>query len=169
MKKVQLISILLVFILSLGWNIALDAQKNSSFFVMGPSLSQHYATSYTGFRQFHPGFGGEVKLSLNKWVLGLHGYYMIKDSMEYNAYWTGLTAGYRFGSKKKLWCHPFVIIGGIKKREYHSGKFGLFALPVLAIGYNGFGLNVGYIPKLPGVTNPILIFQVKVRIVSFQL
>ena len=141
MKKVQLISILLLLIFFHGWNTALDAQKNSSVFVMGPSLSKHYATSYTEFRQFHPGFGGEVQLAFNKWVLGLHGYYMIKDSMDYNAYWTGLTAGYHFGSKKKLWCEPFLIIGGIKKREYHSGKFGLFALPVLAIGYYKSGLS----------------------------
>lgn len=169
MKKVQMISILFLFLLFQGGNTSLCAQKNSAVFIMGPSFSKHYATSYTGFKQLHPGFGGEFQLSLKNWVLGVHGYYMFKDSLDHKAYWTGLTAGYRFGSKKKLWCEPFVIIGGIKKREYHSGKFGLFALPVLSVGYKGFGLNIGYIPRLPEVTDPILIIQVKLRIFSFRL
>ena len=169
MKKVQFISILLFFILLHGGNISLYARKNSSFFIIGPSISKHFSRSSYDFNQWHPGFGAEFQFSLKKWVLGFHGYYMIKDSLNHNAYWTGATAGYRIGSKKKFWCEPFVIIGGIKKREYHSGKFGPFLLPVLSVGYKGAGFNISYIPRLPGVTDPILVFQIKLRILSFQL
>ncbi len=169
MKKVQFVLFLFFFILLMGWNLALNAQKNSALFLMGPSVSKHYAPSYMKFKQLHPGFGGEFQMTLKKWVLGVHGYYMIKDSRNHNAYWTGITAGYRIGSKTKLWCEPFLLIGGIKKREYHSGKFDLFALPVLSFGYKTVGLNVGYIPRIPQVTEPILIVQVKIRIFSFRL
>jgi hypothetical protein len=116
-KKAQIIPLLLLFIFCHGWAIASYAKKDSLLFIIGPSISKHYATHYTGFNKFHPGFGGEFQLSLNKWVLGVQAYYMIKDSLDHKAYWTGITAGYRFGSKRGLWCTPFFIIGGIKKKR----------------------------------------------------
>jgi hypothetical protein len=167
MKKL-FIPITFFLILSLTGTYNLHPLENPSISIIGPSFSKHFATSYSGFNYFHPGIGGEFQTSFKKWIFGFHGYYMFKDSLDHKAYWTGITAGYRFGSKQKLWCEPFMIIGGIKKMEYHSGKFGFFALPVLSIGYNRFGFNVGYIPKIPNVTNPILIVQAKLRLLSFK-
>jgi hypothetical protein len=161
--------ILLSFFTFQTWSSSLDAHKDISAFIIGPSVSEHYANPYTGFNKLHPGFGGEFQLSLKKWILGVHGYYMFKDSLDHKAYWLGLTAGYQFGSKNKLWLQPFLIIGGIKKRELYSGNFWFFALPVLSLGYKMAGLNVAYIPRLPEVTNPILIIQIKLRILSFLL
>jgi hypothetical protein len=166
-KKVLFFLTLLFFIAFQTRSSSLNAHKDTSVFIIGPSVSEHYANPYTGFNKLHPGFGGEFQLSFKKWMLGVHGYYMFKDSLYHKAYWLGLTAGYRFGSKNKFWCEPFLIIGGIKKRELYSGNFGFFALPVLALGYKMVGLNVGYIPRLPEVTNPILIIQIKLRILSF--
>jgi hypothetical protein len=161
--------ILICLVLGLGWtsHAHANAQKEKrdlSIYIIGPGISKHLRTSYTEFNEFHPGIGCEFKLNFNRWILGFHGYYMHKDSLNHEASWTGLTAGYRFGGKNKLWCEPFIMIGGIKKREYRAGKFSPFALPVFSIGYKWLGFNLGYIPEIPEVTNPILIFQIKVRI-----
>jgi hypothetical protein len=168
-KKMKFLSILLIFILLPAGITYINAQKKSSFWIIGPSATKHFSTSYKNFNELHPGLGGEFQLFFNSWALGIHGYYMIKDSLNNDAFWTGLSAGYRIGPEKKFWCKPFVIVGGIKKREFHSGKFGLFALPVLSLGYRRFGFNIGYIPRIPEVTRPILIIQFKYRLLSFQL
>ncbi len=161
-------SLVLAVILVSGWCLPLDAQKNGSLLLVGPSFSKHYASHYDGFKEFHPGFGAEFQVSRKHLVLGFQGYYMAQDSLNNNAYWSGFTAGYRFGKINKFWCEPFLIAGGIKKREYNAGKFGFFALPFFSAGYKWIGFNIGYIPRLSGVTEPILVVQLKIRLLSFH-
>lgn len=143
----------------------LKASKNpdQELILIGPSISKHFNTPYE-FNQWHPGIGGEFRFMFKKWKLGIYGYYMSKDSNNRHAYWGGVTTGYFIGSNHSLWCEPFIIIGGIKKHEFHSGQFGFFALPVLSLGYQRFGINIGFIPTIPEVTNPVLIVQFKFKI-----
>ena len=114
MKKL-IIPITFLLILSLTGTRNLHPLENPSISIIGPSLSKHFATSYSDFNYFHPGIGGEFQTSFKKWIFGFHGYYMFKDSLDHKAYWTGITAGYRFGSKQKLWCEP-------KKRNTTQGN-----------------------------------------------
>ena len=86
---------------------------------------------------------------------------MFNDSNDRAAYWIGVASGYLAGDPKKLWGSLAVIVGGLKKEWYNHGRFSLFALPYLAVGFNRLGLNVDYIPRVHGVTAPILLVQLK--------
>ena len=140
------------------------AKSNTSFYIIGPSFSKHLQTSYNSFREFHPGIGLEFQWKKKLWILGWHGYYMHKDSLNHKSFWTGLTLGLEVGKKRKFWFSPFIIVGGITKKEYHEGKFSFFGLPVISAGYNRFGINLGFIPRIPNVTDPLFILQFKYRI-----
>ena len=142
----------------------LSTHERVSVYLIGPSVSKHFEPSSPNLNEFHPGVGSELQLTLKHWVLGFHGYYMIEDSHYDEAFWMGLTAGYRIGKKKKFWAEPTLIVGGMKKKDYQSGKFSFFALPVLSVGYKFIGFNLGYIPKISDISKPILIFQIKLRI-----
>ena len=140
------------------------AKSNVSFYLIGPGFSKHLQTSYTSFREFHPGIGAEFQWKMKRWFLGWHGYYMHKDSLNHESAWTGLILGVEIGKTRKFWFAPFIIVGGISKKEYHEGRFSFFALPVISAGYKRFGFNLGFIPSIPNVTNPLLILQFKYRI-----
>jgi hypothetical protein len=137
--------------------------KDNSLLIIGPSISKHSA-GFEHLNQKHPGFGAEFQVDYKKWVVGLHGYYMFEDSWNQKSYWTGLTGGIRIGDKNSLWCKPFLLVGGISKKQYNEGKFSVFALPGVAIGYKGVGVNISYIPRIPDVTEPLWIFQIKFRV-----
>lgn len=159
-----LVTVLILLFGSLGGN-QLNAKTSLSAYLIGPSFSKHtMETPYWDFNEFHPGAGGELQLSLNRWVLGFHGYYMAEDSNRNESFWTGFTAGYRFGRTDKFWCQPFLLLGGMKKHEYQDGEFSPFAIPVLGVGYKWLGINIAFIPRLSQVTEPLFIFQLKVRV-----
>lgn len=133
-------------------------------YIIGPGVSKHFEPSAPNLNEFHPGVGGEFQLSLNRWVLGFHGYYMIEDSHYDEAFWMGATVGYRIGKRSNLWFEPTLIIGGMKKRDYRSGEFSFIALPILSAGYKFIGFNLSYTPKISDISKPILFFQIKIRI-----
>jgi hypothetical protein len=138
-----------------------------SFYINGPSITKHFDPYHREYNDFHPGIGGEFYFHNKKWIIGLNGHYMFKDSFDRKAYWIGLVNGISLGNYKRLWFEPFIIIGGLKKAEYNYGKFGFFAMPFLSVGYNRFGINIGYIPKLQNITFPILLVQIKIRVARF--
>ncbi|MCX6580231.1 MAG: hypothetical protein NT166_08605 [Candidatus Aminicenantes bacterium] len=149
----------------IAFSPALAARAHYSFYLNGPSISKHFDPYHRQFKDFHPGIGGEFYFYSGRLLWGFHGHFMIKDSRNNSAYWTGFVVGWSLGNKNKMWFEPFIIIGGIKKNEYNGGKFGPFALPVLSVGYKRIGFNLCYIPKLRRVTYPILLVQIKVRLV----
>ncbi len=138
-----------------------------SIYISGPSVSKHFDPYYNKYNDFHPGLGGEFYYYDKKWIIGFNGHYMFKDSGDQKAYWVGVVNGISLGIKKKFWFEPFIIIGGLKKAEYNSGKFGFFAMPFLSAGFNRIGINVAFIPKLQDITYPILLVQIKIRILQF--
>lgn len=161
--QIKLFAAILIFALG-GASNHLNASRQISVYFLGPSISKHFIPSSPYLNELHPGLGGEFQVSFSRWVFGLHGYLMVRDSHYQIAYWMGITGGYRIGKKKGFWLEPALIMGGIKKFDYLSGNFSFFALPMCAIGYGIFGLNVGYIPKIPNVINPILSLQIKIRV-----
>jgi hypothetical protein len=165
MKKYKILFVCLNIGLLLFFNRTLAARAHYSIYLNGPSTSKHFDPYRRQFNYFHPGIGGELYFYSGRLLWGFHGHFMMKDSLNNSAYWTGFVVGWSLGNKNKIWLEPFVIIGGIKKNEYNGGKFGPFALPVLSVGYKRIGFNLCYIPKLRRVTYPILLVQIKVRLV----
>jgi len=144
---------------------SLQAEHRYSLYLNGPSAAVHFDPYHRDYNDFPTGFGGELVIYKKRLTLGFNGHYMFKDSLDNPAYWAGFTVGVHLGNKNKIWFNPYVIIGGLKKNEYNSGKFGFFAFPVLAAGYGRFGFNIGFIPELRGITYPILLIQLKFRLV----
>jgi hypothetical protein len=142
------------------------SSKASEFFISGPSITKHFWPYPINANDFHLGIGTEFYFYRKSWNYGLNAHWMINDSVNQPAYWAGLTGGYVWGNQKKFWLNPLILIGLIKKGEYNQGKFSPFGLPLLAVGYHRLGLNIAYIPKIPHITYPILIIQVKYRLTS---
>lgn len=140
----------------------LHAAKCATLFLNGPSLSKHFRSWHSEVRDFHWGVGAEYYRG-RRWFYGLNGHAMFNDSMGRLAYWIGVAGGYRLGRTNRFWLEPSLMAGGIKKHEYRQGRFAPFALPYLALGWKRVGLNVVLIPRIAGVTQPILLVQVKAR------
>jgi hypothetical protein len=138
-----------------------------SIYINGPGISKHFDPYHREYNDFHPGIGGEFYFHSKKWTIGLNGHYMFKDSSDQNAYWIGLVNGISLGNKNKLWVEPFILIGGLKKAEYNYGKFSFFAMPFLSVGYNRIGINIVYIPKLQDIIYPVLLVQIKIKVLQF--
>ena len=115
------------------------------------------------------GLGVEAYLRLGHWLVGGNVHFMFNDSNDRPAYWIGVAPGYMIGGQKYLWGSLALIVGGLKKAEYNGGKFSAFALPYLTVGFNRVGLNVGYIPRIAGVSMPILLVQLKLLVYPFHL
>ncbi|MDQ1354245.1 MAG: hypothetical protein QG657_4554 [Acidobacteriota bacterium] len=164
MKKYKILFVCLNIGLIILLNQTLAARAHYSIYLNGPSISKHFDPYRRHYNYFHPGIGGELYFYSGRLLWGFHGHFMMKDSLNNSAYWTGAVVGWSLGNKNKWWLEPFIIIGGIKKNEYNAGKFGPFALPVLSLGYKRIGINLCYIPKLPRVTYPILLVQIKLRL-----
>jgi hypothetical protein len=130
-------------------------------YVTGPSVSKHYLPYNDRFNNFHLGLGVEAYFQKGRFLIGGNGHFMFNDSNDRAAFWIGVAPGYMAGNQEKLWASLAVIAGGLKKAEYNGGRFSAFALPYLAMGFNRVGLNVGYIPRIRGVTAPILLVQLK--------
>jgi hypothetical protein len=135
-----------------------------SVYINGPSISKHFDRYYSDYNDFHPGIGGEFYYHKKRWTVGFNGHYMFKDSSFQKSYWFGVVNGITFGNRKKFWIEPSIIAGGIKKAEYNDGKFGIFAMPLLSVGYNRLGFNIAYIPYLRNMTYPILLVQIKIQV-----
>lgn len=160
--------IIIIGILSLSDSTYAAQTKNYwSLYISGPSVSKHFDPYHNQYNDFHPGIGAELYYHHNRWFFGVNGHYMLKDSTDLKAYWMGGVTGFLLGKPRKIWIEPFVLIGGIKKAEYQNGQFAFFAIPCLSFGYNGIAVNVVYIPKLNGVTYPILLMQIKIRLAIF--
>ncbi len=155
---------ILIFFCLLISTLFLHAGKNTSLSFIGPTFSKHLAPASPCLNEFNIGFGAEFNVNLSKVLLGGHGYYMMEDSHNKQAFWIGLTAGYLVGKKVIFWVEPTLLIGGMKKQEYFSGKFSFFALPIISIGYDSFGFNFGYIPGIKKTHRSIVLFQLKIRI-----
>ena len=136
-------------------------------FLTGPSVSKHFHPYDDRFNNSHMGLGIEAYYRKNRWLLGGSGHFMLNDSNDRSSYWIGVVPGYLVGGQDKLWGSLAVVAGGLKKAEYHHGRFSLFSLPCLALGYNRIALNIAYIPRIAGVTEPILLVQVKVLLYPF--
>ncbi len=134
----------------------------------GPSLSKHFHPYDDQFNNFHLGLGVETYLQKGHWLIGANGHFMFNDSNDRTSYWIGLAPGYWLGDLKKMWGSLAVIMGGLKKAEYNQGRFSVFALPYLTLGFNRIGLNFGYIPRIVGVTEPILLVQLKLLFYPFR-
>jgi|GEM_PF-1682396 len=161
----------LLFLLLLDLALAparLSGQGSCLVHLTGPSLSRHFSPYYDRFNDFHLGLGIEAYFKNNHLLLGGNCHFMFNDSNNRTSYWIGVAPGYFVGAQKKLWGSLAAVVGGLKKHEYNNGRFSLFALPYLSIGFNRIGLNVGYIPKISSVTCPILLAQLKVLLYPFQ-
>jgi len=160
----SILQIILILLFISTWNQPIKAKEKISIYIIGPTFSKHFKNPGKNLREFHLGIGAEIQWKYKCLLLGWHGYYMDKDSLDHKSYWTGLTVGIHIVKPKKFRITPFLIVGGIKKREYHAGKFSFLLLPVLSFGYKWFGINLGIIPKIPDVTNPLLYFQFKIKL-----
>jgi len=134
----------------------------------GPSVSKHFGPYHDRFNDFHLGLGVEAYCKKGRWLFGGNGHFMFNDSNGRTSYWVGIAPGYFIGDQKKIWGSLAIIVGGLKKAEYNEGRFSLFGLPYLTVGYNRIGLNIGYIPRIVHVTYPILLLQLKILIYPFQ-
>lgn len=136
-------------------------------FLNGPSLTKHlgencaYAAT---LNDFHWGVGVEIVRLSRRWAWGVHGHYMGRDSTNRSACWLGVTGGPFWGRLSRFWFSPALLLGGIRKREYASGRFAPFALPFLSAGYGRIGLNFTLIPPLPRNHYWIPLLQIKVRL-----
>lgn len=137
-------------------------------YLTGPSVSKHYLPYNDRFNNFHWGLGVEAYFQRGRWLIGGNGHYMFNDSNERAAYWIGVAPGYMAGDPKKLWGSLAVVAGGLKKDWYNDGRFSLFALPFLAVGFNRLGLNIAYIPRIARVTAPILLVQLKLLVYPWR-
>jgi hypothetical protein len=144
----------------LSWTPNLNAEKRISVNILEPGFSKHFEPLSSNLN--------ELQLALNRWVLGIYGYYMIKDSHGDEGYWMGLTTGVRIDKKSDLFFVSTLIVEGMKKRDYHSGGFSFFALPILSAGYKFIGFNLEYIQIITDISKPILIFQIKLRILKYR-
>lgn len=161
----------LLLLLLLGLALApawLSGQERFLVYLTGPSLSRHFSPYHDRFNDFHLGLGVEAYFRKNRLLLGVNGHYMFNDSNNRTSCWIGVAPGYFVGTQKKLWAALAAVVGGLKKHEYNNGRFSLFALPYLTIGYNRIGLNIGYIPKISNVTCPILLVQLKILVYPFR-
>jgi len=165
MKKILLFFWLVLAFSVLGW----AAESRYLLHLTGPSVSKHFNAYHDQFNDFHWGLGIEAYYKKNNWLLGVNGHYMFNDSTGRPSYWIGVAPGYFVGEQKKIWGSLAVIVGGLKKVEYNQGRFSFFALPYLTMGYHRIGLNVGYIPRIVHVTNPILLVQLKILVFPFHL
>ncbi len=141
-----------------------SAATRPALHLNGPSLSRHFDAWHGEVRDFHWGLGAECRLESGRWFYGLHGHLMFNDSRGRAAGWVGAAGGFRLGRSRRLWLEPSLVAGGICKHEYRSGRFSPFALPYLAVGWNRVGLNVALVPRISGVTQPILLLQLKARV-----
>jgi hypothetical protein len=144
--------------------IGFASEGRCLIYLTGPSVSKHYLPYNDRFSNFHLGLGVEAYFQKGRWLLGGNGHFMFNDSNDRAAYWIGVAPGYMAGNPKKLWGSLAVIAGGLKKAWYNGGRFSLFALPYLCVGFNRAGLNIGYIPRIHGVTAPILLVQLKLLV-----
>jgi hypothetical protein len=143
-------------------------QERFLVYLTGPSLSRHFHPYHDRFNDLHLGVGVEAYLCKNRLLLGVNGHYMFNDSMDRPSYWVGVAPGYFTGRQKKWWAALALVAGGLKKHEYNRGRFSLFALPYLTVGFKRAALNIGFIPRIAGVTNPILLVQLKVLAYPFR-
>jgi len=131
-------------------------------------VSQHFGPYRGQLNDLHLGIGVEAYRGGRHWRIGCSGHYMFNDSKDRAAYWLGVAPGYFVGNQRKLWASLALVAGGLKKAEYRDGRFSIFAMPFLAVGYNRVALNVAYIPRIVDVSYPVLLIQIKVLVLPLS-
>jgi len=120
------------------------------------SISMHTSTDYqptNGYNENHMSLGAEVVLSDGDGFEPGASIFRFKDSFNKESRAVLVSYGYRYKAVKAG------IATGYTKTSYYEGFVGM---PFVEANYKRVGLQLGYIPKVPGVDS-VLMLQGKVR------